>query len=290
MILLSLEIKMITTMKIISFSTPAQICLMFLSICVLLFSCAGKDNEATDYCIDKGDRYLVFLDKSGSIKTLDKTALAPISNDLLGYLGAVLDNGNRISGYFLHDNTLGSSPFINDAYKIECPKLNSSMGVKTIQNTKSEYFNSIKKLKLKSLEVIKNNFGVNNTAPTVKGTDIWSTFELMSRFFKGTPVESKKVVLYVSDMKESSPKTNGRNFDRELPKDQHEAQKWALQDAEKIRKAYKLNNDALQGISVYLLFPEAQLTATDRAQMRYYWESLFEALGITKVEESLPNS
>lgn len=256
----------------------------------LFFVLCGCDDENNFECSTSPNQYMLFLDKSGSFQKVMSSSDSAIWSRTSAFLNRELGNGCKITGYYIHDATLGGTPFLEQEIDVKCPETGPNVGVMDSADNIEAYNNKIDSEKENALNTLRRGFLTINDENTFAGTDIWSTFELMSRFFKDSSAESKKVVFYVSDMKESTKNPNGRNFDRKLPKDQHEAQKWALVDADKIRKAYKINQVALQGVSVYLLFPEAQLTATNRAQMRYYWESLFGALGITEVEESLPKS
>lgn len=244
-------------------------------------------NAQVPYCREFDDRYLIFLDKSGSMSGTTTSVGDKTLTELINFLGEKLDNGNRIKGHYLHEKTISSTPFLDDVNKVPCPVISNSMGVRTKTNLEKQYYQSIAELKKQTLIKLKSSIELKSTSSTTSSTDIWSTFELMSRFFKGTPSGRKRIVIFLTDMKESSKKSGGRDFDRKAPKDKQEAELWAKEDYQKIKAQYAIDVNALKGITVYILFPDTQLTGSAKDKILYYWEPLFKAFGITDVHESL---
>ena len=75
-----------------------------------------------------------------------------------------------------------------------------------------------------------------------------------------------------------------RDFHAEPISDQTEALKLAKADAKAIPKIYKINPSALQGIEVNIWTPYKALEASEMQATRYYWEALFKAFGLGRVE------
>lgn len=249
----------------------------------------GDDEEVRrpDFCKEADSRYLVFLDKSSSAMDLLTSTDSAIVNDLVDFFEGKdqLNNGSRLWGYYLHENTLGGSPFLSEGIDIECPDV-QKLGAKSQQDKKKAYESDMKKEKETAITKLKEAFRVKNDQSTKSGTDIWATFELMSRFFEDAP-DATKMVFYISDMKESMPGAGRRNLHKTLPATKAEAESMALADAEVIKRELKINPEALDGVEVRLFFPDLQLAESDKALVLYYWEALFGAMGIDKVREGV---
>lgn len=239
------------------------------------------------YCRSIEGRYLIFLDKSGSMSGTTTSIGNQTLTELMDFLGKDLENGNRIKGYFLHEKTLSSTPFIEDFINIQCPQIKSNMGTRTKDDLQKQYTQSIRNHKKQILVKLKESIELKSTYSTINSTDIWSTFELMSRFFKAVPEGKKKWVVFLSDMKESSKQSTGRNFDKKEPKNKQEAELWAKEDLAKIKSQSSVDLSALKGVRVYILFPDSQLTGAAHDKMRYYWEPLFKSFGIMDIRYSL---
>lgn len=246
-----------------------------------------KEAKRPEFCKESDTRYLVFLDKSNSAMDLLTSTDSAIVNDLVDFFEGKdqLNNGSRLWGYYLHENTLGGSPFLSEGIDIECPDV-QKLGAKSQQDKKKAYESDMKKEKETAITKLKEAFRVKNDQSTKSGTDIWSTFELMSRFFEDAP-DATKMVFYISDMKESMPGDGRRNLHKTLPATKAEAESMALADAEVIKRELKVKPEALSGVEVRLFFPDLQLAGSDKALVLYYWEGVFGAMGIDKVREGV---
>lgn len=258
----------------------------------LVTSCrniSGTSEEANrpDYCKEADTRYLVFLDKSSSAMDLLTSTDSAIVNDLVDFFEGKdqLNNGSKLWGYYLHENTLGGSPFLSERIDVECPNI-ENLGARSKDKAKEAYNEDIMKGKETAITKLKEAFRVKNDQSTKSGTDIWATFELMSRFFEDAP-DATKVVFYISDMKESMPGDGRRNLHKTLPATKAEAESMALADAEVIKRELKVKPEALSGVEVRLFFPDLQLAGSDKALVLYYWEGVFGAMGVGKVKEGV---
>lgn len=252
-------------------------------IVFLVVSC----DKSTEFCNESDTRYLVFLDKSSSAMDLLASTDSSIVIDLINYLGAEdqLNNGTRILGYYLHENTLGSSPFLNEHILVKCPNL-GALGAIEKDERKKSYFEGVKQKKVSILKSLREAIRVKNEKHTRTSSDIWATFELMSRFFDDS-TDVAKMVFYISDMKESMPGEGRRNLHKTLPATKAEAESMALADAEVIKRELKIKPEALKGVEVRLFFPDLQLVESDKELVLYYWEALFGEMGVGKVREGV---
>lgn len=255
------------------------IILAFLQAC-------GVDSEYECIQPPQDGQILLFIDKSDSSTEQLLESDSVFKSQLDRFLSKQLVNGHTIRGYFLHENTLGSTPFLDNQIKVPCPDIKGEDGF-TRDNEQQKFMEAVQSGKLIAYQKVVDALQRSPDAQSQIQTDLWSTFELMSRYFDEGEQAGKRIAIYVSDMKESVRGPERRDLHRTLPSSRQEAAEWAKADAEIIRKLYKINDASLSKVEVVILYPVNVLQKGDVDMLRYYWEALFEAFGIKAIRESL---
>jgi hypothetical protein len=251
---------------------------------VLMLGNLVEAQQSGESCPKKTGRYMLFIDKSGSMQAAFANNKAQIDR-FIGHLQPQIGNGSKIKGFYIFQNTAGSTPFIDQVIYMKCPDIDNNTGMLKKKMLIQAYKDSLEVRINRRMSFIRRSFSAVAPESSQRGTDLWSTLEHMSEFFstKDSGKDAPKVVYYFSDMIESSDGKGRRNFDAKPPKDKQEAEQWGAEDAQKIEKIYNINKQALTGVRVYMTFPESQLESSEKHLMKYYWASLFGKLGIPKV-------
>lgn len=268
----------------------------FLVVVPGLLSCNGDDvtknadttisltDDATNLTAGSRKTFtLLLIDKTASVSTFSDTSFIKkveplIKNNFYAY-------GSHVRGNFIHANTLGVPSFLDKKLEVaDLPKdLKKRPRIEQIRLERRRK-NQINEVRNNVLETIQANLNLPSDPTTQKSTDLWASFELMSRFFKNADTNADKVVLYLSDMVESVKAKDRRDFGRKPIKNKEEAQNFAKQDAAWILKNLEVDTNVLKGVSVKILPPSGPLDTNNLQQLRYYWEALFQQMGIQNVE------
>jgi hypothetical protein len=108
-------------------------------------------------------------------------------------------------------------------------------------------------------------------------TDIWGTLEVASEELPAKRAE--RHLYYLSDMFESMPGPDRRNFDQQPPQSRSEAETWATADAKHMRAQFALDSDVLRDARVRVL--QGTLATKPHAQdVKVYWRTLFRTLDV----------
>jgi len=256
----------------------------------LLFSCNGNEKEADSsevVTLEKGNRHiLIFSDKSLSLYS-DSASLSVYKESLKNFLYDNYDqNGDRVKGYYIHANTLGATPFLEVNFSVPEPDFEEG-GYQDQQNAKTNYEMARSDAKAACLQPLIESFKMNNESSTNRETDIWATFELMTRFFADATPRDTCYVFFISDMVESVKGEGRRDFHRHSIKDKQEAESMAVEDARWIKDNSEVDPQVLSRIKAWTWIPPGPTADNDFANLRYYWRKLFAELGVEKVREEV---
>lgn len=270
--------------KMVFINAPVFIFSMLLLIVVWGCSDNAEKPEPTDIEVEitPVDAMVLFVDKSLSLK--DSMALADLEKPLLEHAKSKMDEqGDHFFGFFIHGNTLSGKTFAAHVLTWEVPNLEGLGGA----SRKKELNRLEEKRRTEQGVVLKNiseALDAKSKTETNRETDIWATLEATSRSFAKMPADSRKEVIYVSDLEESVKGKDRRDFTKHAPANKAEAEEWAAVDATWINTNLGVDADQLSGTRVTVYLPRNAHTSSDFQQVRYYWEALFANWGMELVE------
>jgi hypothetical protein len=248
---------------------------IFLALLPLLLTCCGEAAKVPAY------HTLVLVDKSHSVQAEKQTE---------GYKAKLAEiirlqmnkPGDRFTLRFIHGNTAGVNDYFEALFDIEEPEYDK--GKQTQQRQRAQYENAVRRLKGDCLKAIDSAFTVANPTNTARNTDLWSTVEVLSHYFRAASPDDVKQVIYLSDMVESSRGDGRRDFHKAPPASREEATHFARQDADWMREHLDISPTHLQHLQVKMWTPGGAMAGNDFQQLRYYWEALFREFGIADIE------
>jgi hypothetical protein len=248
-------------------------------------------SETTEYKEPDGPTNvtILFLDKSSSIKsTVSGESIELTLSEQLQSLRSVIrerlaKTNDRFIGYFLHENTLGASSFVNQTIEAEFPKL-KGLGGQTVKNLVAEYEQQINRQAGLVWRDVQEAYSEENQYGSRKYTDVWGSIELISRMANNASTGTDIEVYFLSDMVESMQGDGRRDLHRTPIRDKAEAERFARADAAWIQANQSVDPASLAAVKITVRFPEATLESGDQEFIRYYWEALFQELGVNQVD------
>jgi hypothetical protein len=253
-------------------------------ICALLSGCV-TDNDTTvhEHCQEQNNNQhiLVFIDKSSSSVFTDEHRY----DFLMSFqylLKQLVSQGDRVKGYFIHENTLGAKTFIYETFTVKCPDNVILEGEsRLIREGKIEkYKKQISTFQKQIQQQLSDAISEKNVASTRRETDLWAALYHMDEFFAEANQGDAKTVVFISDMAESVAGRSRRDFSHRPPRDIAQAGEWAAEDIEVIKQMYKKDFSSLADVTIHIGAPIDDYEANNYEFIRVYWKELFEQMGI----------
>lgn len=247
-------------------------------------SCGNDTLEDQIACTEKNynKHTLILVDKTLSI-TQAAEKMEPHAKTLRSWVSDSTETaGDRLYGQFIHHNTLGAAPFLNDVFRERCPDVKAlkNMGGIQRQDRIAAYNANKSGFKRACNASINKGMADLNTNNTARHTDLWATLEVMSRFFGDARPDDRKYVIYISDMVESMQGPGRRDFGRAAPKDKATAEKFAATDAVWIKQHLEVQETAIKDAVIHIWAPAGTMEQNKLGLMKWYWEALFKELGV----------
>ena len=250
--------------------------ILILSIAVLFLSCGG-DNETTKTLPDAPIYTLVFLDKTQSVNVNKRYVSEKYKRTLKDIMETNMKNkGDKLEVYFIHENTSKARAL---SVTIRSEKDNMDAANATDKEAIETAFSlSLQKEKGIFLNQLLNKLNQTNTGSSNQSTDIWASLPVIA---KASESGSNIKVYYFSDMIESVKGIDRRDFHRNPPKNDAQAEEEAKLDFIKL-KQYAIGTPQVTIVSP---FEPTASSKENNPHVTHYWQTLFQELGGVGVEE-----
>lgn len=246
---------------------------------VLLTAGCGSEENASEAPPKPTHHTLVFLDRSASAQG-DASARALFADSLARIVRMHLRRpGDRVRAFLLNEKTRSKAYRLdlrNDVRPLQQKDFPDEQALENARYKKAvaEYMaDATSQLQAFAAEA-------DLPAEYARWTDLWGTLEVASEELPSPAAAQQPVarhLYYLSDMFESMPGDDRRNFDRQPPQDRSQAEAWATRDAERIRSLLTLSSPVLRNARVRVL--QGTLATKPHAQdVKVYWQTLFQAL------------
>lgn len=222
---------------------------------------------------------LIFFDKTlSNTATYGNTEIESHKNIILKATDNLKVKGDKIKAFYIDaitESAINKTPeaelsfeYIND----------SNAGYLDQQNEQKEYdrklFNLKKKTRTSLLKLFEEDGNPNNSTQT----DTWGILNKLKIETGALREGDKMEVLIFSDMEESMNSKGKRDFHKNEISTIEQANKFAEEDIDKIRKMYSLNSiPYAENINVKVYFPTAK---KGKAKMEAYWTKIFNTFNI----------
>jgi len=220
---------------------------------------------------------LVFLDKTQSVdvnKAFVQEKYRSALNDIVER--NMTNKGDRLEIYFIHENTA-------KAKALSLTVHSEKEGIENANATDREASETAFQMSLQRekgifLRQAMAKLNQQNTGASNQATDIWASLPIIA---KAAEDGAQVRVYYFSDMIESVKGSDRRDFHRQPPDDDAQAETWAKADVKKMEK-YALGTPE---VTVVLPFEPTASTKENNPHVTRYWQVLFEELGGVELEE-----
>jgi hypothetical protein len=252
--------------------------------CILLLGCGGSAEAVADAkCQEQqnNQHMLIFIDKSSSSVLIDDHR-REFLRQFQPLLKQFVSKGDRVKGYFVHENTLGAKTFIYQTYSVPCLNPQELEGESELvrEGKISKYNKQVTGFAKQIQRSISDAISDTNAASTRRATDLWAALYHMDEYFAEAQQGDVKTAVFISDMAESVVGRERRNFSQRPPRDIAQAKQWAAEDLEVIKRIYQKDFSSLADVSIHVGAPIDRYEANNYEFIRVYWEHLFKQLGV----------
>ncbi len=260
-------------MKFPSVSIP----LIFFCLICLNSACGLLPADEATSAPEAPVHTLVFLDKTQSVNVNEAFVQQKYHQALSDIVEHNMANkGDKLDIYFIHENT-------SKAKALSLTVRSEKEGIENANATDREAIETAFQMSLQRekgiflrqamVKLNQQNTGVSNQA-----TDIWASLPIIAKAAEGG---AQLRVYYFSDMIESVHGPDRRDFHRQPPADDAQAEAWAKADAKKMEQ-YVLGTPE---VTVVAPFEPTASTKENNPHVTRYWQVLFEELGGVGLEE-----
>ncbi|MDW8296894.1 MAG: hypothetical protein RMJ97_08425 [Raineya sp.] len=223
---------------------------------------------------------LIFIDKTVSVSLKDNYTREKYEKALQEIVQQnVRRKGDKIEVYFLHENTSQARVFAMQC-KAEM-KDTAGLNPTDIKSIKNAYQVSLKKEKNKMQQRCIEALLDDNITETKQYTDIWAILPIIDKKNAKKPENTIFKVFILSDMVESMPGLERRDFYKRPPFSRQEAEQWAEKDVKRFTEI------DLSEVEMYYVLPHSPLSTTNQnnPNVLHYWEKMLSKLGLEELKE-----
>lgn len=249
---------------------------------IALWACTSQEPQkiTTESKAPNNIYSLIFIDKTVSVSLQDTFTRAKYEKALQDIINQnIRQKDDKIEVFFIHENTSQAKVFVQTA-KTQM-KDTTNLSPTDIRVIKNNYQVALKKERSRMLHKCKDALLNPNTTFTKQYTDIWAVLPIIDKRNAKKKENTQIKVYLLSDMVESMPGLERRDFYKRPPFSKQEAQLWAEKDAQKFADI------ELDEVEMYYLLPFSPLSATSQnnPNVLSYWEALFSKLGLEEFKE-----
>ena len=247
-----------------------------------LIACGKQEQEKPIIVSKKPNNIysLIFIDKTVSVSLKDTFTRVKYEKALQEIINQnIRQKDDKIEVFFVHENTSQAKVFTQTAKS----EMKDTIGLNPtdVRAVKNSYQMALKKERNKMINKCKEALLDPNTTFTKQYTDIWAVLPIIDKRNAKKKENTQIKVYLLSDMVESMPGLERRDFYKRPPFSKQEAQIWAEKDAKKFTEI------ELEEVEVFYLLPFSPLSATNQnnPNVLTYWEILLNKLGLEELKE-----
>ena len=220
---------------------------------------------------------LLFIDKTRSVN-VDNAFVAEKYEKVINRIidDNIHQKGDRLDVYFIHENT-SKARALNVMVRSEMDDVSAASPTDR-EAAETEFTMLLNREKSGIRKRVMQQLSMQNTGASNQRTDIWASLPVLE---KANETGLRVKAYYLSDMIESVPGPNRRDFQKLPPKGNTEADEWAKTDAKQLSR-YAIGSP---DITMVLPFAPNASAKENNPTITQYWQTLFAELGAGNVEE-----
>ncbi|WP_418346646.1 hypothetical protein [Spirosoma montaniterrae] len=242
-------------------------------MCLTLFSCSTEQKPSTS----DPTYTLIFIDKTRSVNVNRAFVMRKYQqaiNDIIEQ--NIRQKGDRLDVYFIHENT-SKARALNMTVRAEMEDVSAASPTDR-EAAETEFDLLLTREKAQIRQRVLQQLVAQNDGASNQRTDIWASLPVIE---KASETGLSVKVYYLSDMIESVPGANRRDFQKTPPRDNTQADEWAKADAQNLKR-YTIGSPE---ITMLLPFAPNASVRENNPAVTQYWQTLFAELGVGNVME-----
>ena len=242
----------------------------FISYLIAFVGCTPIDSQTSQVRSSAVlNDIFIFIDKSKSVSYLDPVVFAKAEEEFRNAMSRAFQPGDRISIYYIHDNTSGATK--DDGFVL--PEYDPPPNPSTIElsNYDQTYQYGVALGKSRLLGKFTSALKRENHPVAERGTDIIGALDRVSEFCMAS---SKKYIYLFTDGIQAKNQYGGQ-FES-IPG----ATRQADLDLSKLAKDYSIDKDKIAGSSAIMVLPYDPFKTSHKKYIDQYWKRFFNGLGV----------
>jgi hypothetical protein len=250
--------------------------LIFCTLGLLFVACSG-DGDKAKVNTDEPIYTLIFLDKTRSVNVNNAFVAQKYQKALTDIIEQnIRQKGDRLDVYFIHENT-SKARALNVTVRSEMDDVSAASPTDR-ETAEAEFDIALTREKAQIRQRVLQQLVAQNAGSSNQETDIWASLPVIA---KANETGATVKVYYLSDMIESVKGPGRRDFQKQAPKDNVQADEWAKADAEQLKR----NTIGSPEITMILPFEPNASVKENNPAVTQYWQTLFSELGVSTVSE-----
>ncbi|WP_409013980.1 hypothetical protein [Dyadobacter sp. CY356] len=246
-------------------------------IALFLTSCGGEKDKTTAKTADTPIYTLVFLDKTQSVNVNKAYVNEKYRQTLTDIMENNMKNkGDKLEVYFIHENT-SKARALSLTIRSE-KEVNESANATDREAIETAFQLSLQREKSIYLRQLLLKLNQQNTGSSNQSTDIWASLPVIA---KAGESGAQVSVYYFSDMIESVKGADRRDFHKQPPVSDAQAEDEAKSDVKKLEQ-YAIGSPQVTIVSP---FEATASSKENNPHVTHYWQTLFQELGGVSVDE-----
>lgn len=265
-------------MKLNKLLTTAHRAFYYASL-LLIPVAATLPAPATAQTAPANTRVLILIDRSGSVHFDVEQAYQRVAEKI----STMTKAGDELGVAYIHGQTVANPQ--RTAIKAALPGDYDTMGGASQSTARMKLQKQLLMERAKMKATLHTMLKAAADAEIQQSSDVWGSLATMDTFFGNASAADNCHVFIISDLVESMPGKERRDFHRQQPKnDAASLRAMAIKDVPKIRSIYGLSSQAPLALvdNLTVLFPASGVQHSQNNAMTQYWTAAFEQLGLPR--------
>lgn len=253
---------------------------LYCSSLLLVLVAAIIPTPVTAQTVTAGNtRVLLLIDRSGSVHFDVDKAFQRVAEKI----STMTKAGDELGVAYIHSQTEANPQRMT--IKAALPPGYETMGGATQSSARMKLQKQLLMERGQMKATLRKMLNTAANANTQESSDVWGSLATMNTFFGNASTTDNCVVFIISDLIESMPGKERRDFHRQHPtNDAAGLRKMAVADVPKIRSIYGVSSKIplAQVDQLAVLFPASGVQQSQNNAMTQYWTNVFELLGLSR--------
>ena len=248
------------------------------ALLLLIWGCSFLSKSEQKPAVAPIVHTIIFIDKTQSVNVNERFVAQKYQQAIRDLVqNNIRQAGDQLEVYFIHENT-SKARALSLTCRSELENAAQNLSPTDREAAQTAFEMALKREQTMFLSQSLAKLNQQNGGSSNQMTDIWASLPVVA---KASENGAEVKVYYLSDMIESMRGAERRDFHKQGPQTNDQAQEWAKTDAQKLKE----NNLNAAQIKILLPFEPTASTRENNPTVTLYWKTLFQELGAGNIEE-----